>query len=130
MWHYAVEVHKSAKHVILSLIIPPLNSVRKRKLLINDYCKTVSGQFFANCILFFHKTEVQTVILRCLTGLDLNWFKSYGLKCSLMPCRLLANWRKIGSYKWPFYDHFWPFYDHFWPFFHQLNESLLQNRSS
>ena len=24
MWHYAVEVHKSAKHVILSLIIPPL----------------------------------------------------------------------------------------------------------
>ena len=25
-----------------------------------------------------HKTEVQTVILRCWTGLKLNWFKSYG----------------------------------------------------
>ena len=33
----------------------------------------------------FHKTEVQTVILRCLTGLKLNWFNSYGLKCSLKP---------------------------------------------
>ena len=31
----------------------------------------------------FHKTEVLTVILRCLMGLNLNWVKSYGLKCSL-----------------------------------------------
>ena len=28
----------------------------------------------------FHKTEVQTVILRCLTGLNLDWFKSYDSK--------------------------------------------------
>ena len=25
----------------------------------------------------FHKTEIQTVILRCLTSLNLNWYKSY-----------------------------------------------------
>ena len=71
-----------------------LNSVRKRKLLINDCYNTVSGHFFAICIFFFHKTEVQTVILRCWMGLDLNWFKSYGLKCNLMPSGLLANSRK------------------------------------
>ena len=54
----------------------------KRMLLFNNCYKTVSGHFFAICIFIFHKTEVQTVILRCLMGLDLNWFKSYGLKCS------------------------------------------------
>ena len=36
---------------------------------------TISSHFFANNI--FHKTEVQTVILRCWTGLKPNWFKSY-----------------------------------------------------
>jgi hypothetical protein len=25
----------------------------------------------------FHKTEIQTVILRCLTSLNYNWYKSY-----------------------------------------------------
>ena len=54
----------------------------KRMLLLNNCYKTVSDHFFAICILIFHKTEVKTVILRCLIGLDLNWFKSYGLKCS------------------------------------------------
>ena len=29
----------------------------------------------------FHKTEVQTVILRCLMGLNLNWLKSYDKEC-------------------------------------------------
>ena len=33
--------------------------------------------FFANYVNIFHKTEVQRVILRCCTGLYLNWFKSY-----------------------------------------------------
>ena len=35
---------------------------------------------FANCINVFHKTEVQTVILMCLTGPNLNWFNSYDKK--------------------------------------------------
>ena len=38
---------------------------------------TVSGQFFANYINTFHKTEVQKIILRCLTCQKPNWIKSY-----------------------------------------------------
>ena len=32
--------------------------------------------FFANYIKIFHKTEIQTVILRCLVCLNPNWIKS------------------------------------------------------
>ena len=37
---------------------------------------TISGHFSANYTNIFHKTEVQTVILRCLVYLCLNWIKS------------------------------------------------------
>ena len=40
---------------------------------------TLSGYFFANYMIIFQKTEIQTVILRCLEGLKINWFKSYGI---------------------------------------------------
>ena len=59
-----------------------IKSVSKWKLLLNNCYKTVSGHFFAICTFIFHKTEVQTVSLRCLTVLNLNWLKSYGLRCS------------------------------------------------
>jgi hypothetical protein len=36
--------------------------------------------FFANCMFVFHKTQIQTVILRCLMSLNLNWYKSYDKK--------------------------------------------------
>ena len=36
--------------------------------------------FFANFMSIFHETEVQTVILRCLVSLNLNWIKSYYIK--------------------------------------------------
>ena len=36
--------------------------------------------FFANYIKIFHKTEVLTVIQRCITCLNLNWIKSYDIK--------------------------------------------------
>jgi hypothetical protein len=49
--------------------------------LIDGRFMTIFGHFFANFIYIFHKTEVQTVIFRCLTGLDLNWIKSYDTKC-------------------------------------------------
>ena len=39
----------------------------------------IFGHFFANYMKFFHKTEVQTVILRCLICLHLNWIKSYDI---------------------------------------------------
>ena len=38
---------------------------------------TISSRFFANYFDIFHKTEVQTVILKWWTGLNLNWLKSY-----------------------------------------------------
>ena len=34
---------------------------------------TISGHIFANCMFIFHKIEVETVILRCLTGLNLKF---------------------------------------------------------
>ena len=40
---------------------------------------TICGHFFGNYIDIFHKTEIQTVILRCLVCLNLNWVKSYDI---------------------------------------------------
>ena len=51
--------------------------------------------FFASMILF-QKTEVETVILRCLTSLNLIWFKSYDTKCK---CFHIQTWQKNGQ-KW------------------------------
>jgi hypothetical protein len=47
--------------------------------------------FFVNCINIFHKTEVQTVILMCLMGQNLNWFKRCHTKCTLRPRKILAK---------------------------------------
>ena len=44
--------------------------------LLNDPFLTLFGHFFANYMKIFHKTEAQTVILRCLVCLNLNWIKS------------------------------------------------------
>ena len=57
----------------------------KWMFLINDRFTAISGHFFPY-VFIFHKTEVQMVILRCLTSLYLNWFKSYDKKrkCSLV----------------------------------------------
>ena len=47
--------------------------------LINGCFMTISSQIFTIYILIFHKTEVQTVILRCLVYLYLDWIKSYDM---------------------------------------------------
>ena len=57
----------------------------------NCSCRTTSSHFFANCINIFHKTDVQTVILMCLMGQDLNWSKNYDTKCTLRPRKILAK---------------------------------------
>ena len=44
---------------------------------------TISGHSIANYINIFHKTEVLTVILRCLMSLNLNWIKSYDINYKL-----------------------------------------------
>ena len=54
------------------------NFVRKKNenlQLINCHFMTISGQFSANYNKIFHKTEVQTVILRCFVYLHLKWIK-------------------------------------------------------
>ena len=56
--------------------------------------------FIAISMVIFHKTEIQTVILRCITGLNLDWFKIYGLRC-IMRLRIgSANSQKIATAKW------------------------------
>ena len=58
------------------LVLLYLEGVSKRSRLTNCRFKPLSSQIFAIYIISFHKTEVQTVILRCWTDLHLNWFKS------------------------------------------------------
>ena len=58
-----------------------INSDRKWMLLTCGHFRTISGHFFANYMNIFHKTEIQTVILRCLMSLKLNRCKSYDTKC-------------------------------------------------
>ena len=43
----------------------------------NGLFTTIVGHFFANYVDIFHKTEVQMIILRCSTCLNLYWFKSF-----------------------------------------------------
>ena len=65
--------------------------------LTNGPFTTISSYFFANYINIFHKTEVQTVILRCWMGLNLNWFKSYDTKCKYIFSDL-ANLRNVNGH--------------------------------
>ena len=46
----------------------------------NCHFMTISAHFFGNYINIFHKTEIQTVNLRCLRSLNLNWYKIYDKK--------------------------------------------------
>ena len=80
---------------------------------------TISGNFFANYINIFRKTEVLTIILRFLMGLNLDWFKSYGLRCSLRPRASSANSQKIATDKWPCNDYTWPFFANYMFIFHK-----------
>ena len=114
--HREPNPQQKLKHEVIFII----KSDRKWMLLLNNCYKIVSGHFFAICIFIFHKMEVQMVILSCLTGLNHNWFKSYGLRFSRRPRASSGNFWKIASDKWPFYDHIWPF---FW----KLHDYLWQN---
>ena len=96
-----------------------INSVSKWMTLINNCCKTISSHFFAIYMFIFHKPEVQTVVLIYSAGLNFNWFKNYGLKCSLRLRTTLANSQKIATDKWPFYDHFWLFFAIYMFIFHK-----------
>ena len=73
--------------------------------------------FFGNYINIFHKTEIQTVILRCLVSQNLNWIKSYNIiwvKKIIMPacaspvCQSefwpLLRKSALIFLKWPFFQ--------------------------
>ena len=78
-------------------------SESKRMTITNAHFTTISGHFPANFMFIFHKNEVQMVILRCSMGLNLDWFKSCGLRCRWRPRAGSANFQKIAIDKWPFY---------------------------
>jgi hypothetical protein len=61
-------------------ILAKSEPLHKNLQLINGRFMTSFCHFLAYCLNIFHKTEVQTVIFRCLKGLNLNWFKSYDTK--------------------------------------------------
>ena len=75
-----------------NVILAKSESLHKHLQLLNRHFKTIFGHFFANCIFIFHKTEVQTVIFRCSTGLDLNWIKGYDTKRKQTLKRKKHNW--------------------------------------
>ena len=55
---------------------------------------TISSRFSANYFYISHKTEVQTVICRCWTSLNLNWFKSYDTKHKYFHSRFFSDFVK------------------------------------
>ena len=59
------------------MVLYILEGVSQNLRMIIGRFKTTFGHFFGNYMNIFYKTEVQTAILRCLTGLNLIWFKSY-----------------------------------------------------
>ena len=94
----------------IGLLYGHLYSESKRMTITIAHYTTISAHFSANCMFIFHKKEVQTVILRCLTGLNIDWFKNYGLRCKWRPRACLANFQNIATDKWTFYYHIWPFF--------------------
>ena len=91
----------------------------KKQQLISSHFQTISSHFFANYMFIFHKTEIQTVILSCLTGLNLDLVKSYGLRCNLRPRASSVNSQKIATDKQSFLDHIWPFFANYMFIFHK-----------
>ena len=67
--------------------------IKKQTNLWVGHFTTLSGHFLANYINIFHKIELQTIILMCLTCLNLIWIKSHDIKhiffisCFLQFCK-------------------------------------------
>ena len=111
--HYAICIRQEEGHCSIAYSTNPIGSnedfrytyrIRDKvktysKWNWKSFCcfRTSSGHFFANYMNIFHKTEVQTVILRCLTGLKLNWLKSYDTKCKHFHFHFFAILSKKNS---------------------------------
>ena len=70
---------------------------------------TISGHFFVNCMNIFHRAEISTVILRCLTHLNINWIKSNYIKHTFFHfwffCKL-TELTKTDEYMKPYFSAF------------------------
>ena len=85
--------------------------VKNRNYLWVGHCMTLSGHFFVNYINIFQKIELQTVMLMCLTCLNLNWIKSYEIKHNfLFFCNFV---KKYTENSWLINGHFRTIYGHF-----------------
>ena len=60
------------------------------------HSSTTSSRFFANYFYIFHKIEVQMVILRCWTGLNLNGTKRKYYHFSIPFLRFLRFWLNLN----------------------------------
>ena len=88
---------------------------------------TISNHFFADHMNIFHKNLVQTVILKWLTCLNLDWIKGYNMKQN----KVISFFLQFCIEKaWKFTTQKWPFYDPFWPFFCQLHQIFQKNWNS
>ena len=67
----------------------------KKQPLINGHFMTIYGNFLANHIVIFHKTEIQTVILRCFMSQNFNWYKSYDTNRKNSKNANLCFWTKL-----------------------------------
>ena len=52
---------------------------------------------FLATMYIFNKTEIQTAILRCLTSLNHNWYKSYDTRRKKRKCLILYKIAKKGN---------------------------------
>ena len=62
----------------------------------NGHFLTICGHLFGKYIDIFHKTEIQTDILRCLMCKNINWTKSYHkvlLKIFIFSCLKMPHFR-------------------------------------
>ena len=62
----------------------------------NGHFSTICGHFLGNYIVIFHKTEIQTVILRCLVYKNIDWIKSYNkilVKIFIFLCLKMHHFR-------------------------------------
>ena len=58
-------------------------------------------------------------------GLNLDWVKSYGLKCSLRHRASSASSQKIAANKLPFLDHIWPCLANYTFIFHKTEIPMV-----
>ena len=107
---------------------PRASSANSQKIATDKWpCNDHTWPFFTNNIFIFHKTEIQTVILRCLMSLNLNWIKGYNIKYKKSHFLFLQFCKEKA---WKFTTQKWPFYDPSWPFFCQLHQNLSKNWDS